>query len=724
MTNNFQKSKPIAGHLQDGTITVNDVIIFTESKAPTWKNPRHKYNLPFNLGLECSQKTCIVAIDVDHLHEHKEAETSFNTIRDKYFLDATPSFNIHEYKYKLIFKITDNQEALKKYEITDGIDVVGYEDKAIEFFGASFKKQCIKLQGEYWKEENKVTDDEKNLIEDTKIKDSKKLCKLGCYTTDFSIIEITSDVLCKFIDEILATNLFTIRKESKQKPKTEDELKEVYAKIPESIKIHLDSIARADGEKSNQEYLDNCYPYIQECIKQDYTFQDCRYFMEQTLIERGIKSSKYNNFVKIAEEEYSKAKYFTKKNFNHSVLAEELIKDYKIRKYNNNIYYWYDNLYHSNHETFLTGIVQDKLPQLKKNQKQEVIYHINHANSVKEIKHADLNYIQFKNGILNLDTGELSAPNSDIFITNIIPHNYNPNAYDEIVEKSLKQWACDDDSIYNLLLECAGYTLYRNCKFKKGFILYGEKNNGKSSYIDLLINMLGKENITSHDLKDLTNQFYRVTLKDKLANIGDDIQKSYTDSSDFKKIVSGDMISAKASHKDPIDFKPYCKLIFSCNDLPKLTDNTGAVHNRLILIPFNADFSNNPNKDLRTHLASDGAIESFIVLAVKGLLNLLKNDKFTESDAVEREREQFRVNNNSILSFIQELTETDIDSSIPVYKRESIDTLFNKYKNYCDDNKYKPFGLSIFSRKICSELKLKVQRRMVLRHKESFFIDK
>lgn len=704
---NISNNQHIKQHCKQGIVTLLDVVIFTNTKKTYWKHPTDINYLPENLGLKCTSETNLYALDVDHLHEHEEAEKAFNTIVEKYFLGAIPSFNINPKKYKLIFRITDgNQDILRKYNIKDGFDVVGFDDKAIEFFGAQFKNQCIKTHGEYWKELDKVTEADKAKI----IKTKGTLAHLGYYTDNFSIIEITSSEFCNFIDEVLATNLFVVRTTSTKKRKTKQELQTSYDDLTSNVKERLDTLAFANAHKSNSEYLDACYPFIKWCIEENKTLDECIFYMELALNKRGV-ADKIKNFTKEAEKEYKKAKYFTKKSFNHALLAEDLIKEHQLTRHDNNIYYWNGTKYCSDFEVFITGVIQNLLPQLKKNQKQEVIYHIKHSFNLKNIKHADVNYIAFKNGVLNIENGQFIEPNNNFFITNIIPHNYNQLAFDSVVDSVLWQWSCNDESIRNVLLECAGYCLYRNCKFKKGFILYGEKNNGKSSYIDLLVNMLGQDNITSHDLKDLTNQFYRVTIKDKLANIGDDIQKSFSDSSDFKKIVSGDLISAKASHKDPIDFKPYCKLIFSCNDYPKLSDNTGAVHNRLISIPFNADFSKNPDKSLRTHLKSENAIEYFIILAIKGLQRLLQNDNFTVSDAIERERTKFRIENNSILSFIEERKE--IDGNIPIFERENVDTCYRYYDNFCSDNNLKPFGNIEFSRKICQELNYKVKRVMI-----------
>lgn len=743
----ISNKKHLIDHVNDGTIPLKEVVKFYWSKAPDWNKNIGYYepilntnDIPKDCGIKCRDNN-FICVDVDHLHEYEDAQKIFNAIRDKYFNGATPSFNVNPQKYKLVFKITDSIEPLKKYKITNGINYInaipnkdGEIENTIEFFGDCFKVQAIKTHGEYWKDKEnlKAEDIIKACGKRQRKYNGKTYCHLGFYTDEFSIIELTCSEFCSFLDEIIDSRLFVINKTKDKakdvnkvtETKSDEKLKELYDSLPNELKEHLENIANCGSGVSNSAYLENTSNYILDCIKLEYSLQECCYFMEQSLIARNIKGQYYSNFIEYATKLYNESRYFTKKQFNHALLSEELIKEFNIRKYNDNLYYWYDNLFKSDWGTFLTGIMQEKLPCLKINQKKEVLHHIKHSRSVTNIRHADVNYIAFKNGILNIDTGELLPPSADVFITNIIPHNYNANAEDSngFVEQCLIDWSCGDKDIANLLVELAGYCLYRNCKFKKAFILYGDKNNGKSSYIDLLVNMLGKDNITSHDLKDLTNQFYRVTLKDKLANIGDDIQKSYTDSSDFKKIVSGDMISAKASHQDPIDFKPYCKLIFSCNDIPRLTDNTGAVNDRLIIIPFNADFSNKPNKNLRQSLAKEDVIEYFIKIAVEELKYLLKNDCFTISTTVEKEKEKYRIDNDSILSFINEWKEQDGDYSR--FNRESIDTIYNYYENFCNDNKLKPKGKIPFSRKVCSELNFKVQRKMIQRHNESYFINK
>ena len=54
-------------------------------------------------------------------------------------------------------------------------------------------------------------------------------------------------------------------------------------------------------------------------------------------------------------------------------------------------------------------------------------------------------------------TGELKPFSTDIVITNKIPWNYDPDAYNELADSTLNKLACGDATIRALLEECIGY---------------------------------------------------------------------------------------------------------------------------------------------------------------------------------------------------------------------------------------------------------------------------
>ena len=121
----------------------------------------------------------------------------------------------------------------------------------------------------------------------------------------------------------------------------------------------------------------------------------------------------------------------------------------------------------------------------------------------------------------------------------------------------------------------------------------GDRNNGKSTFLDCVETILGEQNISALDLKELGDRFSTSMMFGKLANIGDDIGDDFLQGSQvaiFKKIVTGNRIKAEKKGQDPFEFNPYIKLLFSANDIPRMKDKTGAVLRRLTIIPFNARF--------------------------------------------------------------------------------------------------------------------------------------
>lgn len=120
------------------------------------------------------------------------------------------------------------------------------------------------------------------------------------------------------------------------------------------------------------------------------------------------------------------------------------------------------------------------IPNLKKMQRREVLDYMELI--VDEKVQSDANLIAFNNGIYDIVTGELKPFSTDIVITNKIPWNYDPDAYNELADSTLNKLACGDATIRALLEECIGYCFYRRNELGKAFILTGDKSNGKSTF--------------------------------------------------------------------------------------------------------------------------------------------------------------------------------------------------------------------------------------------------
>jgi putative DNA primase/helicase len=327
-------------------------------------------------------------------------------------------------------------------------------------------------------------------------------------------------------------------------------------------------------------------------------------------------------------------------------------------------------------------------------------------------KHTNTNLIAFNNGIYDIVTGELKPFSTDIVITNKIPWNYDPDAYNELADSTLNKLACGDATIRALLEECIGYCFYRRNELGKAFILTGDKSNGKSTFLDCVKAILDDRNISALDLKELGDRFNTSMMFGKLANIGDDIGDDFLQGSQvsvFKKIVTGNRIKAERKGQDPFEFNPFIKLLFSANDIPRMKDKTGAVLRRLVIIPFNATFSkDDPDYEpfIKYKLTQEEPIEYFIRLGVEGLKRVIINNGFTKSDKVQNQLDEYEEENNPILAFIN-------DTGVDRIENEPTADVYKRYQVFCADNSMQPMSNIVFSKQINKRLGFRVIQKKV-----------
>ena len=209
-------------------------------------------------------------------------------------------------------------------------------------------------------------------------------------------------------------------------------------------------------------------------------------------------------------------------------------------------------------------------------------------------RQADPRFIRFKNGVLDIDTGQLVVNPCDYLLLNEIPHNWNPKAKSELVDSTFCSIAQNNDAIVANLWEMFGLALYRGHDVSRMILLQGSGANGKSTLLDMLRHMLGEDNCFSLSVCDLGEKFQLVPTMGKLALIGDDISNDYVNGKAcavMKKFVTGDTVNDQYKGGATFQFKPYATLIYSCNEIPKFADGTYGFERRIHPIPLLARFT-------------------------------------------------------------------------------------------------------------------------------------
>lgn len=407
------------------------------------------------------------------------------------------------------------------------------------------------------------------------------------------------------------------------------------------------------------------------------------------ILKEPLNDNEINTILR--DEAFLKESFYIKNKLQYEKLAKYLIDNEKIVKINEQLHI-YNEGYYSNNVLDIEKTMLKYIQNSTKTPRGEVLRYLELLCS--NTKTSNTKYIVFKNGVFDLETKELLNYSPNYIIKNKIPHNYNPAAYHELLDKTLNKICCNDKNLRKVIEEMIGYTLLRRNELGKSFILTGDGANGKSTLLDLIYELLGEDNISSVALKELSDRFKTFQLDGKLANIGDDISNEYIpDNSTFKKLVTGEKVNVERKGKDPYDFKNYSKLIFSANELPRINDLSGGLKRRLIFVPFNAKFSKkDPDYDpfIKDKITTADAMEYLLKIALEGLYRILNNNAITSSKVCDDVWEEYEAVNNPVVSFLDEY---DIEN-------EPVNNIFRKYQLWCVESGLKPLSKIVFGKEV------------------------
>ena len=398
--------------------------------------------------------------------------------------------------------------------------------------------------------------------------------------------------------------------------------------------------------------------------------------------------------------------FFCKGNFLFDKFARFLKGKVNIKRIYGRLHIYQNGVYEPA-AAALEAVMIKYIPGLSASKRLEVKKYLE-LLEVKNTDPADARYIAFKNGIYDIAEDKLLPFNPIRIITNKLPWNYNPKARSAAMEVVLDRLTCHDGELRCLLEEMIGYCFYRRNELGKAFVLIGEKSNGKSTFLSLLQALLGEDNIAALDLAELSDRFKPASLCGKLANIGDDIgDKFVCNASIFRKLVTGDRITVEKKGQDPFEFNNYAKFLFSANTIPQIKDPTGAVQRRLLIIPFNASFTQklpdgrpNPDYDpyIKYKLRGPEVMEYLALCGLRGLKRVLVNNGFTASGKVEKELLSYKIQNDSVLAFLAECK----DSGYQLIGKPTRE-VYERYVAFCEQEKKTAEQRDLFSKKVIIE---------------------
>lgn len=300
-----------------------------------------------------------------------------------------------------------------------------------------------------------------------------------------------------------------------------------------------------------------------------------------------------------------------------------------------------------------------------------------------------------KNGLYDIDKMTLLPHSADVYSINQLNVTYRENAECLLWQRSLDQIFENDAARIMLLQEYFGYCLTRDNDYEKALFLFGEGANGKSVVLYVLEELIGKDNCSSIPLEKFNDSHYIARLRDKLVNISLETNaKTNVYDNMFKAIVTGDTISADEKYGQPFQFKPYCKLLFSTNNMPRVGDKTEGYYRRLLILPFNRQFSIEERDPKLKQKIAASELDGIFLWSLNGLTRLRKRGYFEESASMQTVKDAYRKENNNVIIFVEEQCVLDAQADI------GSDALYVAYREWCLESEYRPLSKIMFGREL------------------------
>lgn len=217
----------------------------------------------------------------------------------------------------------------------------------------------------------------------------------------------------------------------------------------------------------------------------------------------------------------------------------------------------------------------------------------------------NLDVLTCTNGSVNLQTGELIAPNRADLATLSTLIDYDPTATCPIFEQTVSEVFFGDAELIAFFKRLMGYTLLAKPTDSLLVIPYGQGSNGKSTVLGAIKDALGL-----HGVMSASEMFTSTGGFTSSGGPRDDIIRLrgrrfiYTSELDedrdlkeglVKSMTGGEAMSARSAYSRKfVEFKPTWTVVMPTNHKPNIKGDDFAIWRRVMLIPFTRNFSTDP----------------------------------------------------------------------------------------------------------------------------------
>lgn len=341
------------------------------------------------------------------------------------------------------------------------------------------------------------------------------------------------------------------------------------------------------------------------------------------------------------------------------------------------------------------------------------------------------NFIGFANGTYDIrdDSWHPGVDSNPTLYT--IPHDYDPT---HVVDKDGVMWQCLDtlachrDGVRDLMVQVIAFCLLPTMNTREVPLLVSPGQHGKSTFLEIIMSIIGEDMVCSKSVHELCERFGLNDLRGKALNIADDEDVSVFDPAMVRRLkimASHGRLFADRKGVNGVEFRIIQRIIIASNAMPRTTmrDANNGLWDRLVLVPFDADFSDTGtvkrDPAMAAKLKSEDAIADAISLALGAIREIRDNGwRLVQTDESTKRNREAREMSDNVLAWLG-------DEACDVFGYDEhtnplalvgcpVKDAYEMYSRYCKRCNMKPAGLASFSSLVtehCRELSHETTRQ-------------
>jgi putative DNA primase/helicase len=302
-----------------------------------------------------------------------------------------------------------------------------------------------------------------------------------------------------------------------------------------------------------------------------------------------------------------------------------------------------------------------------------------------------------------LPTRQLLPHSPAFFILNAVNYPYDPDVPAPTVWLGFLQslWP-DDQASIGTLQELFGVLLTADTSHQKAFLMVGPRRSGKGTLARVLTALLGRDNVAGPTLSSLTQNFGLAPLIGKpLAVVSDARLGGRADASIVVErllaITGEDAITVDRKFMPAWTGRLPTRFLILTNELPRLTDASGALASRFIVLLMTRSFYGQEDTNLTQKLLSE--LPSILNWALAGYDRLRSRGRFVQPPSAAQAVQHLEDLASPISAFIRDRCITGAHLGVEVSQ------LFAAWLDWCQEQNREHAGtLQTFGRDLHAAL--------------------